>query len=94
MMLLPDSGVAAFFEYEGVSLEGPLDLGQDKSPQCAAQSGFYFYLDFPPLPQCLSQALNVSAGINDLIQLLFPHIAQVDNVWLELGGLSPLRGRD
>ncbi len=45
MMLLPDSGVAALFEYEGVPLEGPLDLGQDERPHIAARSGRGFSMN-------------------------------------------------
>jgi len=67
----------------------PWKRGQDKSRQCAARSGICFYLAFLLLPQCLSRPPNVLGGINALIRLLFSHIAQVGDGWLELGDLRP-----
>jgi hypothetical protein len=51
--------------------------GQDKSRQCAARSGACYLLDLSPFSQCFQNPRNVRAAIQPVLDLGFPHIAEV-----------------
>jgi hypothetical protein len=55
----------------------PTERGQDKSRQCAARSGCCFPWSFSAIRQCPPDPRNVRANTKPLLQLSFPHIAEV-----------------
>jgi hypothetical protein len=64
-------------ECNNQSLTQTTGRGQDKSRQCAARSGSCYLLDLSPFLQCFQTPHNVCVGIQAVLDLGFPHIAEV-----------------